>query len=143
MAHQLQTLGMKTMLMGGETRTRRSSYRRRPGFEAASVTQGSARIAPQWQGIRGQLQGTVRPEIGLYAPYFYDGVMLIATAMKAAIRRIRRSICLRSRKSAIRALPQTRVRPQWRPDARADDDLPGEDGVEVISEIVSSVVSEQ
>ena len=87
MARQLQTLGIKTTLMGGETMNSakfielagpaaEGSIASTPGAVLESRPGGKA-FAEKYKAAFGQ-------DIGLYAPYFYDGVMLIAAAMKAA-----------------------------------------------------------
>ena len=48
-------------------------------------TPGSALTTrPQGNGFRERYHQRYKQEIGLYAPYFYDGVMVIAAAMQKA-----------------------------------------------------------
>jgi branched-chain amino acid transport system substrate-binding protein len=88
MAKQMKQLGMNNVkLMGGETMNSAKfielagpaadgAIASTPGADLASRPGGKA-FAEKYKARFGQ-------DIGLYAPYFYDGVMAIATAMKAA-----------------------------------------------------------
>jgi branched-chain amino acid transport system substrate-binding protein len=87
MARQMKSLGMNIRLMGGETMNSakfielagpaaEGQIASTPGAALASRPGGSA-FAAKYKARYGQ-------DIGLYAPYFYDGVMLVAAAMKAA-----------------------------------------------------------
>ena len=87
MAKQMKQLGMdKVKLMGGETMNSakfielpargEGSIASTPGAALASRPGGKA-FADKYKARFGQ-------DIGLYSPYFYDGVMVIAAAMKAA-----------------------------------------------------------
>ena len=88
MAKQMRQLGMNNVkLMGGETMNSAKfielagpaadgAIASTPGADLASRPGGKA-FAEKYKARFGQ-------DIGLYAPYFYDGVMAIAAAMKAA-----------------------------------------------------------
>jgi branched-chain amino acid transport system substrate-binding protein len=87
MAKQMRQLGMNIPLMGGETMNSakfielagpaaEGSIASTPGAALESRPGGKA-FAEKYKARFGQ-------DIGLYAPYFYDGAMVIAAAMKAA-----------------------------------------------------------
>ncbi len=87
MTKQMRQLGMNIKLMGGETMNSakfielagpaaEGSIASTPGAALESRPGGKA-FAEKYKARFGQ-------EIGLYAPYFYDGVMVIAAAMKAS-----------------------------------------------------------
>lgn len=87
MAKQMQTLGMKMRLMGGETmNTSQFIALAGPAAEGhiASTPGAALDSRPGGKAFADKYKKAYGQDIGLYAPYFYDGVMLIAAAMKAA-----------------------------------------------------------
>jgi len=87
MAKQMQTLGMKTVLMGGETmNSAKFITLAGPAAEGhiASTPGAALESRPGGKAFSERYKAQFGQDIGLYAPYFYDGVMLIAAAMKAA-----------------------------------------------------------
>jgi branched-chain amino acid transport system substrate-binding protein len=87
MARQMQTLGMKTTLMGGETmNSAKFISLAGPAAEGhiASTPGALLEARPGGHAFAEKYKSQFGQDIGLYAPYFYDGVMLIAAAMKAA-----------------------------------------------------------
>ena len=87
MARQLQTLGMKMTLMGGETmNSAKFITLAGPAAEGqiASTPGAILESRPNGKAFADKYKAQFGQDIGLYAPYFYDGVMLIAAAMKAA-----------------------------------------------------------
>ncbi len=88
MAKQMKQLGMdKVKLMGGETMNSAKFIELAgPAAEGAiASTPGAALEArPGGKAFAAKYKARFGQDIGLYAPYFYDGVMTIAAAMKAA-----------------------------------------------------------
>lgn len=87
MARQMKTLGMNIKLMGGETMNSAKFIELAgPAAEGAiASTPGAAlELRPNGKAFAAKYKARYNQDIGLYAPYFYDGVMLIAAAMKAA-----------------------------------------------------------
>ena len=87
MVRQMKAQGMNMKLMGGETMNStkfielagpaaEGSIASTPGA-ALESRPGGAAFATKYKARYGQ-------DVGLYAPYFYDGVMVAAAAMKAA-----------------------------------------------------------
>jgi len=87
MARQMKLLGLNIPLMGGETMNSakfielagpaaEGSIASTPGAALASRPYGTAFVA--------KYKAKYKQDVGLYTPYFYDGVMAIAAAMKAA-----------------------------------------------------------
>jgi len=87
MARQMKLLGLNIPLMGGETMNSakfielagpaaEGSIASTPGAALASRPYGNAFVA--------KYKAKYKQDVGLYTPYFYDGVMAIAAAMKAA-----------------------------------------------------------
>jgi len=88
MAKQMKQLGMdKVKLMGGETMNSAKFIELAgPAAEGAIASTPGADLAarPGGKAFADKYKGRFGTDIGLYSPYFYDGVMLIAAAMKAA-----------------------------------------------------------
>src|SRR5262249_19894471 len=87
MARQMKLLGLNIPLMGGETMNSakfielagpaaEGSIASTPGAALASRPYGNAFVA--------KYKAKYNQDVGLYTPYFYDGVMVIAAAMKTA-----------------------------------------------------------
>jgi branched-chain amino acid transport system substrate-binding protein len=89
MAKQMKQLGMdKVKLMGGET-VNSAKFIELAGPAAEGAIASTPGCRPRIRGRAARHSPTsTRPDfssdVGLYSPYFYDGVMLIAAAMKAA-----------------------------------------------------------
>jgi branched-chain amino acid transport system substrate-binding protein len=87
MARQMKTLGMNMKLMGGETMNS-TKFIELAGpaaeGEIASTPGAALDSRPGGKAFAAKYKARYNQDIGLYAPYFYDGVMLIAAAMKAA-----------------------------------------------------------
>jgi branched-chain amino acid transport system substrate-binding protein len=87
MARQMRELGMKMKLMGGETMNSAKFIELAgPAAEGHLASTPGAALAsrPGGNAFAAKYKARFGQEIGLYAPYFYDGVMLLAAAMKAA-----------------------------------------------------------
>ncbi len=87
MARQMQALGLKIKLMGGETMNSAKFIELAgPAAEGQIASTPGAALAsrPAGKAFADKYQARYKQDVGLYAPYFYDGVMLIAAAMKAA-----------------------------------------------------------
>ena len=87
MARQMKTLGMNAKLMGGETMNSAKFIELAgPAAEGAIASTPGAALEsrPGGKAFADKYKTRYNQDIGLYAPYFYDGVMLIAAAMKAA-----------------------------------------------------------
>ena len=87
MARQMKTLGMNAKLMGGETMNSAKFIELAgPAAEGAIASTPGAALEsrPGGKAFADKYKARYNQDIGLYAPYFYDGVMLIAAAMKAA-----------------------------------------------------------
>jgi branched-chain amino acid transport system substrate-binding protein len=87
MARQMKTLGMETKLMGGETMNSAKFIELAgPAAEGAIASTPGAALdsRPGGKAFADKYKARYKQDVGLYAPYFYDGVMLIAAAMKAA-----------------------------------------------------------
>ena len=88
MARQMKTLGMdKVKLMGGETMNSAKFIELAgPAAEGAIASTPGAALdsRPGGKAFADRYKARYHQDIGLYAPYFYDGVMLIGAAMKAA-----------------------------------------------------------
>jgi len=88
MAKQMKQLGMdKVKLMGGETMNSAKFVELAgPSAEGAIASTPGADLLsrPGGKAFADKYKGRFGTDIGLYAPYFYDGVMVIAAAMKAA-----------------------------------------------------------
>jgi len=88
MAKQMKQLGMdKVKLMGGETMNSAKFIELAgPAAEGAVASTPGADLLsrPGGKGFADKYKARFGQDVGLYAPYFYDGVMVIAAAMKAA-----------------------------------------------------------
>src|SRR6478736_2734586 len=88
MAKQMKQLGMdKVKLMGGETMNSAKFVELAgPAAEGAIASTPGADLVsrPGGKAFADKYKARFGQDIGLYAPYFYDGVMVIAAAMKAA-----------------------------------------------------------
>lgn len=87
MARQMKLLGMNMKLMGGETMNS-AKFIELAGAasegDIASTPGAALESRPGGKVFAEKYKARYHQDIGLYAPYFYDGVMLIAAAMKAA-----------------------------------------------------------
>jgi branched-chain amino acid transport system substrate-binding protein len=88
MAKQMKQLGMNNVkLMGGETMNSAKFIELAgPAAEGAIASTPGAALdsRPGGKAFADKYKARFGQDVGLYAPYFYDGVMLIAAAMKAA-----------------------------------------------------------
>jgi branched-chain amino acid transport system substrate-binding protein len=87
MARQMKLLGINAKLMGGETMNSAKFIELAgPAAEGqiASTPGAALESRPGGKAFADKYKARFHQDIGLYAPYFYDGVMLIAAAMKAA-----------------------------------------------------------
>ena len=88
MAKQMKQLGMdKVKLMGGETvNSAKFIELAGPAADGAIASTPGADLAsrPGGKAFADKYKARFGSDVGLYSPYFYDGVMLIAAAMKAA-----------------------------------------------------------
>jgi branched-chain amino acid transport system substrate-binding protein len=88
MAKQMKQLGMNNVkLMGGETMNSAKFIELAgPAAEGAIASTPGAALdsRPGGKAFAAKYKTRFGQDIGLYAPYFYDGVMAIAAAMKAA-----------------------------------------------------------
>jgi branched-chain amino acid transport system substrate-binding protein len=87
MAKQMKVLGMNMPLMGGETMNSAKFIELAgPAAEGsiASTPGAALESRPGGKAFAAKYKARYNSEVGLYTPYFYDGVMLIAAAMKAA-----------------------------------------------------------
>ena len=70
------------------TTVRRSAASRRSAARetdrGSAIGRAALTTRPQGNGFRERYHQRYKQEIGLYAPYFYDGVMVIAAAMQKA-----------------------------------------------------------
>jgi branched-chain amino acid transport system substrate-binding protein len=87
MARQMKELGMDIPLLGGETMNT-AKFIELAGAAAeghiASTPGAALQSRPQGQAFAERYRSRFKQEIGLYAPYFYDSVMVIAAAMERA-----------------------------------------------------------
>jgi branched-chain amino acid transport system substrate-binding protein len=87
LARQMRSLGMRAPLLGGET-INTAKFIELAGAAAeghfASTPGGALAQRPLGQAFAERYRRRHRQEIGLYAPYFYDAVMVLATAMQQA-----------------------------------------------------------
>jgi branched-chain amino acid transport system substrate-binding protein len=87
MARQMKLLGMNIPLMGGETMNSAKFIELAgPAAEGniASTPGAALESRPGGKAFAAKYKARYNQDIGLYSPYFYDGVMIIAAAMKAA-----------------------------------------------------------
>jgi branched-chain amino acid transport system substrate-binding protein len=87
MARQMRELGIKAPLLGGETMNT-AKFLELAGAAAeghiASTPGAALEKRPDGKAFAERYRKRYGQEIGLYAPYFYDGVMVIAAAMEKA-----------------------------------------------------------
>jgi branched-chain amino acid transport system substrate-binding protein len=87
MAKQMKLLGLNIPLMGGETMNSAKFIELAgPAAEGsiASTPGAALESRPGGKEFAAKYKSRFNSDIGLYTPYFYDGVMAIAAAMKAA-----------------------------------------------------------
>jgi branched-chain amino acid transport system substrate-binding protein len=87
LARQMKELGFTAPLLGGETmNTAKFLELAGPAAEGhiASTPGAALSTRPHGQAFRERYRQRYKQEIGLYAPYFYDGVMVLAAAMQKA-----------------------------------------------------------
>jgi branched-chain amino acid transport system substrate-binding protein len=87
MARQMKLLGLNIPLMGGETMNSAKFIELAgPAAEGsiASTPGAALESRPNGKAFAAKYKGKYNQDVGLYTPYFYDGVMVIAAAMKAA-----------------------------------------------------------
>jgi len=87
MAKQMKLLGLNVPLMGGETMNSAKFIELAgPAAEGtiASTPGAALESRPGGKAFAEKYKSRYNQDIGLYAPYFYDGVMVIAAAMKQA-----------------------------------------------------------
>jgi len=87
MARQMKELGIAVPLLGGETmRTAKFLQLAGPAAEGhiASVPGAALESRPQGKQFAQRYRERFGQQLGLYAPYFYDSVMVIAAAMERA-----------------------------------------------------------
>ena len=87
MARQMKLLGINAPLMGGETiNSAKFIELAGPAAEGsiASTPGAALESRPGGKTFAVKYKARFNQDVGLYTPYFYDGVMVIAAAMKAA-----------------------------------------------------------
>jgi branched-chain amino acid transport system substrate-binding protein len=87
MARQMKLLGLNIPLMGGETMNSAKFIELAgPAAEGSIASTPGAALAlrPYGNAFVAKYKAKYNQDVGLYTPYFYDGVMVIAAAMKAA-----------------------------------------------------------
>ena len=87
MARQMKLLGLNVPLMGGETMNSAKFIELAgPAAEGsiASTPGAALESRPGGKEFAAKYKSRFNSDVGLYTPYFYDGVMAIAAAMKAA-----------------------------------------------------------
>lgn len=87
MAKQMKLLGLNIPLMGGETMNSAKFIELAgPAAEGsiASTPGAALESRPGGKDFAAKYKSRFNSDIGLYTPYFYDGVMALAAAMKAA-----------------------------------------------------------
>src|SRR5262252_534469 len=87
MARQMKLLGINAPLMGGETiNSAKFIELAGPAAEGsiASTPGAALESRPGGKAFAEKYKSKYNSDVGLYTPYFYDGVMVIAAAMKAA-----------------------------------------------------------
>lgn len=87
MAKQMKQLGMNIPLMGGETMNSAKFIELAgPAAEGsiASTPGAALESRPGGKAFATKYKARYNSDVGLYSPYFYDGVMVIAAAMKQA-----------------------------------------------------------
>ena len=87
LARQMKELGLEALLLGGETmNTAKFLELAGPAAEGHVASTPGAALAkrPDGAAFAERYRSRYKQEIGLYAPYFYDSVMLLAQAMAKA-----------------------------------------------------------
>src|SRR5262249_23983774 len=87
LARQMKELGVTAVLLGGETmNTAKFLELAGPAAEGhiASTPGAALEKRPQGKAFAERYRRTYGQDIGLYAPYFYDSVMVLAAAMENA-----------------------------------------------------------
>jgi branched-chain amino acid transport system substrate-binding protein len=87
MARQTRLLGMNIPLMGGETMNSAKFIELAgPAAEGSIASTPGAALErrPGGKDFAAKYKQRYNQDIGLYSPYFYDGVMVIAAAMRSA-----------------------------------------------------------
>jgi branched-chain amino acid transport system substrate-binding protein len=87
LARQMKELGLDALLLGGETmNTAKFLELAGPAAEGHIASTPGAALAKRPKGAEfaERYRKRYKQEIGLYAPYFYDAVMLLAQAMQKA-----------------------------------------------------------
>ena len=87
LARQMRELGLKVPLLGGETiNTAKFIELAGPAAEGHIASTPGAALSrrPRGKAFAEEYRRRYKREIGLYAPYFYDGVMVLAAAMQKA-----------------------------------------------------------
>ena len=87
LARQMRELGLKVPLLGGETlHTAKFIELAGPAAEGHVASTPGAALSrrPRGKAFAEEYRKRHRQEIGLYAPYFYDAVMVLAAAMQQA-----------------------------------------------------------
>ena len=87
MARQMKLLGINVPLMGGETMNSAKFIELAgPAAEGsiASTPGAALESRPGGKAFAEKYMSKYNSDVGLYTPYFYDGVMVIAAAMKTA-----------------------------------------------------------
>lgn len=87
LARQMKELGLNGVLLGGETmNTAKFLELAGPAAEGHIASTPGAPLArrPQGRAFAERYRLRYMQEIGLYAPYFYDAVMVLAAAMQDA-----------------------------------------------------------
>ena len=87
LARQMRELGIKVPLLGGETmNTAKFIELAGPAAEGHIASTPGAALSrrPRGKAFAEEYRRRYKREIGLYAPYFYDGMMVLAAAMQKA-----------------------------------------------------------
>jgi branched-chain amino acid transport system substrate-binding protein len=87
LARQMKELGMDALLLGGEAmNTAKFLELAGPAAEGHVASTPGAALSkrPNGAAFADRYRSRYKQEIGLYAPYFYDSVMLLAAAMQKA-----------------------------------------------------------
>jgi branched-chain amino acid transport system substrate-binding protein len=87
LARQMKDVGLDVILLGGETMNT-AKFLELAGAAAeghiASTPGAALSTRPQGRAFAERYRKRYKQEIGLYAPYFYDAVMVLAAAMQKA-----------------------------------------------------------
>lgn len=87
MARQMREIGLKAILLGGETmNTAKFLDLAGPAAEGhiASTPGAALEVRPDGKAFAERYRRRYMREIGLYAPYFYDAIMVMVAAMERA-----------------------------------------------------------